>query len=461
MKKFSFFYLVMLGVVLGICCSACSRFLDVVTDKSISSPTTLEDLESFLWNATQINASASGLLELGTDDYYVNENVFASQDAFSQSVYLWGKEIDFTVPLTNLHWTNPYHTVLLANTILDKLQTIEYTDQQKANMLKGEALFIRSLSFFHLAQVYAPTYDPNTDNDTPGIILKLSSDINERTERANVAETYQQMIDDLTEAKNVLPGIQPYKTRASRAAVEALLSKIYLVMGDYVSAEQAAVNSLGYYDKLINYNTVDKDAALPFRGDINEEVVFFAYTGSGTLVSSVRAKVDPFLYEQFSENDLRKHIFFTEEDNGEAVFKGWYSGLNGCSFTGLSTAELYLTLAECQARLERTAEAISNLKTLLENRYEDDMVSFLDHVDDNDVLSLILTERRKELLFRGTRWSDLRRLNLEDEFQVAIKRKVVVDGVERQITLEPNSPRYVYPLPQTVIEQAGVEQNAR
>lgn len=462
MKRLNFLWLLNMALGVSICCSACSRFLDVVTDRSITSPTTLDDLESFLWNATQINTSVSGLLEMGTDDYYIHGSVFASQDVFSQNVYLWEKEIDFAVATTNVNWTTPYHTVLLANTILDKLQTIQYTDDQKARILEGEALFVRSFSFFHLAQIYAPPYHPGTENDRPGIILKLSSDINEKAKRATVAASYQQMIDDLNRAKDLLPETQPYKTRASRAAVEALLAKIYLVMGNYVLAEQATTNALGYYDTLLDYNDVDKDAAVPFRGEINQEIIFFAYTGSANLIHSARSKVDSILYDSYEDDDLRKYILFTEEQNGEATFKGWYSGQNNSgTFTGLHTAELYLTLAECQARSNKIPEALASLETLLKNRYRDGVVDFLDDLNDDDILRFVLNERRKELLFRGARWSDLRRLNQEVDFQVVLERHVQVGGMERRTLLEPNSPRYVYPLPVTVIEHAGVEQNIR
>jgi hypothetical protein len=74
----------------------------------------------------------------------------------------------------------------------------------------------------------------------------------------------------------------------------------------------------------------------------------------------------------------------------------------------------------------------------------------------SEALSLILEERRKETLFRGLRWLDLRRLNSEGA-NITITR-----GVDNKTyTLPPNSLRYVLPLPPDVINITGVPQNER
>ncbi|MOA51075.1 SusD family protein [compost metagenome] len=72
-------------------------------------------------------------------------------------------------------------------------------------------------------------------------------------------------------------------------------------------------------------------------------------------------------------------------------------------------------------------------------------------------LDVVLKERRKELLFRGLRWTDLRRLNLDPTTARTPKREL--DG--KIYTIEPNSPNYVYPFPDNVIQLAGLIQNER
>jgi len=77
--------------------------------------------------------------------------------------------------------------------------------------------------------------------------------------------------------------------------------------------------------------------------------------------------------------------------------------------------------------------------------------------DASEALQIILTERRKQLCFRGLRWTDLRRLNLENNFAKTLTRHV---GAETY-TLPPNSSRYVYPIPDDEISLSGIQQNIR
>lgn len=72
----------------------------------------------------------------------------------------------------------------------------------------------------------------------------------------------------------------------------------------------------------------------------------------------------------------------------------------------------------------------------------------------DDALALVLKERRKELLFRGLRWIDIKRLNKEG---AGINITRLVNGM--RYTLEPGDPRFALPLPADVIDASGMPQN--
>ena len=75
-------------------------------------------------------------------------------------------------------------------------------------------------------------------------------------------------------------------------------------------------------------------------------------------------------------------------------------------------------------------------------------------LDKEEALKKIRQERRKELLMRGVRWADLKRHNSEG---ASIELRRVLNGIT--YTLKPNAPYYALPIPDDIIEQAGVEQN--
>ena len=108
---------------------------------------------------------------------------------------------------------------------------------------------------------------------------------------------------------------------------------------------------------------------------------------------------------------------------------------------------MYLIRAESYARKGDTQSAMSDLNTLLSARWTSEAFTQLTATDASDALRQILLERRKELLYRGLRWTDLRRLNKNPATAVTLTRVV---GMQTY-TLPPGDPRYVYAIPDNVI----------
>mgnify|MGYP003655850958 FL=1 len=72
-------------------------------------------------------------------------------------------------------------------------------------------------------------------------------------------------------------------------------------------------------------------------------------------------------------------------------------------------------------------------------------------------MSKILMERRKELLFRGIRWVDLKRLNQEAESAETLERKYN----ELNPILAPEDTRYTFLIPPAEINLNPMPQNNR
>jgi hypothetical protein len=147
---------------------------------------------------------------------------------------------------------------------------------------------------------------------------------------------------------------------------------------------------------------------------------------------------------------------FKSNANGSIGFKGNYTGLiNASLFTGVATNELYLIKAETAARNGNSAEALQNLNTLLSTRWLSGTFVAYTITDPQQLLSIILQERRKELLFRTLRWTDLRRLNKEAGYSKTLTRNV--NGTT--YSLAPGSLRYVFEIDQNAVNISGLTQN--
>jgi len=96
------------------------------------------------------------------------------------------------------------------------------------------------------------------------------------------------------------------------------------------------------------------------------------------------------------------------------------------------------------------------LDQLLITRYKPGTYLQTTDLKQAELLDRILEERRKELVWRGSRWHDVKRLNKEGR---GIHFYRTVHGDEYH--LQPNDSRYVFPIPPDEIMLSGLEQNER
>src|SRR5699024_1246882 len=116
----------------------------------------------------------------------------------------------------------------------------------------------------------------------------------------------------------------------------------------------------------------------------------------------------------------------------------------------------YLIRAECYARQGNATQAMNDLYTLLVTRWKTGTYVPFTASGAKEALHIILGERRKELLFRGLRWMDIKRLNREGA-HIVLKR--IING--KVFTLPPNDNRYALPIPEDIISLTGMKQNPR
>lgn len=445
-------YTIMVFVLLVSCNK--SAFLSVKPNQSLIVPSTLTDLQELMDNDLVINGSGNyGIVpsfgEAGSDDYYCNSDVYNTiLSPLYRNIYIWN-----TTLYTNeniFDWNFPYRAIFYSNVVLDGLNNIGITPDNMATWdnIKGEALFNRGHMFYQLAQVFAPPYSQENISSALGIPLRLEADISEKIKRATLKETYDQIISDLKTSASLLPVTPLYKTRPSKPAAYALLARVYQTMENYDTALLYADSCLHIDSALMDYNTMDTTSYTPFP-QFNQEVIFncdLIFSGIPPFVPYIGGFVDSGLYNLYSQDDLRKALFFKDVGNGGLSFVGTYDG-DYIPFAGLATDEVYLIRAECYARKGDITAAMADLNTLLKNRYLTGTFIPLTANTSEEALKLILTERRKELCFRGLRWTDLRRLNQDPTFAITLTR--LING--QTYTLPPNDPRYTYPIPANVI----------
>ena len=167
-------------------------------------------------------------------------------------------------------------------------------------------------------------------------------------------------------------------------------------------------------------------------------------------------KVDTNLFNSYQEKDLRKQLYYQQNPDGTWSFRGSFDG-SEIFFNGLTVGELYMIAAEAHARMGQELKAGEYLNALLKNRFLYEAFTPYSFNSADEALDIVLQERRKELVFRGLRWADLKRLNKEVKYAVTLKR-LIDDNVYE---LKANDARYAFLIPQNVIAESGIQQNPR
>lgn len=454
----SLYILMLAAIVLN---TGCEKFLDHKSDGSLSIPENEKDIRALLDNDGLMNSAFPGLNDLFSDEYFIDYTVWKSRSELDQRFYVWDGDVS---TFQNSSWFSSYKAVMISNVVLESIekQIKDHGTTYNLNLMKGEALFSRAMRHFTVSQLYCAPYDPNGDNRSAGIPIRTSSDINEAFQRNSVEDTYTSILDDLKASLELLPVHSETITRPNKVAAFALLARIYLSMEKYEEALKFAKEAYSLNNKLLNYNTIDLSAVNPFEVSKNVEIIYFAKNvSSATYITKSRSNMDTLLLSQYQQGDLRREAFFEEKSNGYSAFKGFYSGLEPTLFCGLATDELYLIIAECETRRGNVARGMEILNLLLAHRYDPNIFEPIGQLDQDQLLDTVLAERRKELLFRGVRWSDLRRLNRDPRFRKDLKRRVFDGASWEEYELPAGDLRYVSAIPDQVIELSGMQQNPR
>ncbi|WP_291032458.1 RagB/SusD family nutrient uptake outer membrane protein [Dyadobacter sp. 50-39] len=436
-------------------------WLDVKRYKADVMPHTFADLQAIMDNHFVVNLNYPVLGQISADDIYIPDDRLNSASVAERNAYIWAKDI--YQGAASSEFAGPNEKISYANIVLERLPLADQTSESERAGIKGQALFLRSFATYQLAQLFCKAYDPATAGQDPGLQLRASSDPNLTSQRSTVQQTYDRILADALEAVELLPQQQPYRTRPTKAAAHGMLAKAYLVMGMFQQALNHADLALKDQAKILDFNSDIIQPSSTYRFPSftaqrsNPEILFHAESMGLASVNPSQAItfIDSGLTSSYQNNDLRKTLFFRVDAQGRFQHVGRYTG-TARVFTGIAANEMLLIQAECHARLGNTTEAISRLNLLLKNRFKAGTFTELQVSDKDSALNLILSERRKELVFTGqARWEDLRRL--AKERPMPLRRRA--NGME--YALLPGDKRYVLPFPDLEIQLSGILQNQR
>ena len=459
--------------ILAICVvlmlTGCNDYLDI-KPKGEKIPKTVTDYETLL-NYESVQKVSDTYPTYLTDDVYLPDVAqgtatpgLNSVDQSILNLYLFKKDV-FGEAQDDGFWFASYNRIYYYNTVIDNIMDAEGPSEQQKHSIRAEASISRALEYLYLVNGYAKHYDVRTADTDPGVPLVLDEDISKKDlVRASVKDVYAQIQSDLQAALPNLPA-QPKGNafRASKAAGYGILAKMYLYMGNYAEALKAANAVLEMNNSLLDLKkyTVVKVQSSIGRTNVpqdidNPENIYIKFAPYVYGLSSKVFGSDE-LISLFSEDDMRLQIYFTKNFRNIPTDKYVWAPYLRANLA-VSSPEIYLIAAECEAREGSVERAMSLINKLRDNRIKNNTP--LVATDRSDALQKVLEERRRELAMSGmVRYIDLKRLNQDSQSAKTVTH-VTSEGT---FTLELNSPLYVLPIPAKVMRfnKNSMKQNER
>jgi len=441
MKHLKYLIFAISGFVL----SSCSDYLNPLPDSAVA-------VESFFQTDDDVLAGVIGIYDAIQG---VNENTETNIGRANRGVQflhlltehrtdntrnatLEGSKSDFhrySVNANNVEsedfWQSMYQVIFRANNVLNY---IDVADESNQASYTAEAKFLRAYAYFHLVRMFG---------DVPLVTSVVGPTDNEALfTRIPTTEIYAQIIEDLQEAVNVLDNT--HQARASKAAAQGLLAKVYLTQSspDYTSAQQLceAIISSSNYSLEPNFYDV-------FYSELNNEIIFAIQYDTGNSLESQSFSseftsafrqgredgqniVNTNLFTDFSTYGGNRtavsisNLGFLGQDDNEVikylpdgsditVSPPTYGGNArdaGNDYIVLRYADVLLMHVEAIMGSSSSTSDGNALNSFQQIRDRAGLTDLVSNISKND----LLTERRVELAFENQRWFDLLRFGVAD-----------------------------------------------
>jgi hypothetical protein len=412
------FFLAASGSIL----TSCSK--SFVSKQPLASLTDTEALSTpaILTSALQgVYAELRGVDQYGRDWPVIGDlmadNTFLESDNSGRYLDQFGYTVPTTDGVTQSEWSNSYTGILDANRIIDANVT-------GADATKAVAYALRALIYFKLVTIWANPY--TVDSSALGVPLVLHYDVTALPARSSVGTIYNQIVSDLKTAFISAPDYSN-SVNFSKYAIEGLLAKVYMYMGDYTDALTAAQDVIGSGPFTIvtapNFLSfwanpgIHTDAVeVMFEEDCDainnngfDDLGGIYINGYQDLYCSIQ------LANLFTPTDVRFGLLIYGKEKGGslAYLVNKYPNAEQSDRDNpkvIRISEVYLIAAECANRLggqDPQAQTYVNDVAMARDP------NFTGYTDvSTALLADIVQERRKELAFEGDRLFDMNRLGL-------------------------------------------------
>lgn len=451
----------LLTIVPLVLLSSCNKYLDILP-KGKKIPQTYADFEALLRDEYTVHQAPVTQAIILLNDRFVspsNLNYYKLWDIN----YNWNEQEDRKIYNNTDESTyyNSYASISICNLIVEHGPTMSSATSQQREELMATAKVLRAISYFTLTNYYAAAYDINTAGQLLSVPLIESANVEAPSRQVTIAEIYNYMINEVKTALPNLPDRGLTILHPGKGAAYAFLARLYLQTNNYKDALENAEKALTYNDKLFDWT----DYYMKNKGQIEDktnyalkqspmdfnyvENYYFRHERSPNYATSEYAltvnraplfeKGDSKFAARWKLRTVVPNTYYT------STMTGFYNN------QGITTVEVYLINAECQARLGNVQKAMDLANKVRKSRILASNYADWTAQNATDAIKKIAQLKRNELILSIMPFADYKRLNKEANFATSLTK--TVDG--KTIQLSPNSHLWIMTFPLGAIENPG------
>ena len=381
--------------------------------------------------------------EYRSDNLYLSAPTSGTQDRYDIDQFA-------EVPSNGIlddYWANFSNNVYRCNMVLDRIDGASF-DESLKKQYKGEALFIRALTYFNMYRVWGGV-------PVARQVLNVSEAL--QTRRATDEEMYDYIAGDLKSIidEDMLPASYTGEDigRATSGAAMALLGKVYLTFHKWQEAADVLSQLKGKYELLGSVEDV-----FDVENKMNREIIFAVRfnkevdgEGHGYWFSTTNltdnTNQSEALINCYEANDARKALITYVQAASNVCLMPKFMDTRSTTYNVVGNDQILLRYADV---LLMYAEALNEVRydaspasIALECLNEVRTRSGVAGLDASDVPNqesfrrAILDERQREFPYEGHRWFDLVRMGYAQE----------VMGIQDY--------QLLFPIPQNEMEKIG------
>ena len=324
-------------------------------------------------------------------------------------------------------YESSYRPAEIASKVINNIGNI--APGAERDNIEGEARFIRALNHFDLVRSYSKIPTQSADAlGSLGVYYLKTFEPFARPSRPTVQDTYDNILADLLIAKDKIGNNSVTAGRSSKSTVDALLSRVYLYMGDYAKTVQYAQLALDNASGAMGTIASGQDF-VKIWDDANVNGVLFkiviqdtdntipgtVYFQGGANARKSEYVASKELSDLYKTTDIRKTAYIANSKyagkfyNHIIKYDGRPGGTaNVVDIKVVRMEEVLLNKAEAEYRLN--GGGLATLDLLRSKRYSD----YTPGTETGQaLLDAILLERRLEFAFEMDRFYTLKRLGLD------------------------------------------------